>query len=458
MFRWFINFFRTGPDAPRLQLPAERIKKMYETRRWKVFAGITLGYIVLYINKLGWSVVKKPVVDSGLLNIEQTGKIGAILLFTYGFGKFFNGILGDYTNIRKFFSAGLLCTSLINLAFGFTSVFWLFFLLWAFNGWFQSTGPGPCVVTMSQWFSKKERGTMYGLWSSAHAFGELLVMAGLTLVAAHFLKTSPTDGWRAAFYTAGIAGIIMATFLIFLLSDRPETYGLPNIKEYKNEPVEEASGQSLSIIQQQIQIMKYPAMWAVGMASFFNYITRYGINSYGVIFLQEARHYDLKAAGLTIAVNTVPGAIGAALCGLISDRFFKSDRNKPMLLYGLIQIVALIGFFYLPKEYTVLSVVCLGVYGFAMGGTLAYLGGMIAIDLVPRKVAGAAMGFIGLISYMGASAQDWISGHMLQKTTVTLASGEVSHNYDKVILFWVGSTVLSVLLSLTVWKAKVCQD
>ena len=249
----------------------------------------------------------------------------------------------------------------------------------------------------------------------------------------------------------------MAVCLIFMLYDRPETYGLPNIKEYKNEDVEEISGAPPSL-KEQLQIMRYPAMWVVGFASFFNYVTRYGINSYGIIYLQETRNLNIYAAGLTIAVNTIPAAAGAALCGLISDRLFKSDRNKPMFLYGLLQIISLIGFFYLPKEYAVLSVVCLGFYGFAMGGTLAYLGGMIAIDLVPRKVAGAAMGFIGIISYMGASAEDWLSGHMLQKTTVALAGGGFTHNYDKVILVWVGASVVSLILSMTVWKAKVCKD
>jgi len=439
-------------------LPKEQISKKYEFNRWSVFAGITLGYIVLYLNRLGWSVVKKPIVDSGLLNIDQAGKIGAILLFTYGFGKFFNGMLADYLNIRKFLSAGLFITSLLNLAFGFTSLFWVFFLLWAFNGWFQATGAGPCVVTMSQWFGKKERGTMYGLWSSAHAFGEFGVMAGLSLVAYHFSKANAAGGWRSAFITAGLIGIAMAAGLIFLLYDRPETYGLPNIKEYKNEKLEEACAEPVSLLKQQIQIMKYPAMWVVGLASMCNYVTRYGINSYGIMYLQETRHYNLAAAGLTIAVNTIPAAAGAGLCGLVSDRFFNSDRNKPMFFYGLLQIVSLIGFFYLPQSYAVLSVVCLGAYGFAMGGTLAYLGGMIAIDLVPRKVAGAAMGFIGLISYMGASAQDWLSGHLLQQTTTKLASGGFTHNYDKVILVWVGASVVSLLLSLTVWKAKVCED
>ncbi len=450
MIKKILNFFKTGPDAPRIQAPAEKIKAMYESRRTRVFIGILVGYSVFYVNRLGFSVVKKPLIDSGLLNADQLGKIGSITLIAYAFGKFFNGVLADGFNIRKFLSVGLLITALANLAVGFTSYFWLFCVLWGINGWFQATGAGPCVVSMSQWFGKHERGTLYGYWSSAHGFGEFFTFVCFALIVKHF-------GWRAGFTSAGVLGVIMAMGLIFLISDRPETYGLPNIKEYKDEKADEADEKPVSLMKMQLQIAKYPAIWILGLASAFNYVTRYGINSWGMLYLQETRHYSLAAAGLTIAVNTIPGVAGAALCGLISDKLFDSNRHKPTLLFGIFQIISLFGFFYAPPNMVWLSVVSLAVYGFALGGTLAYLGGLTAISLVPRKVAGAAMGFIGLISYIGASAQDWLSGHLLQKTA-TVVNGTTIHNFDKCIIVWVGASFVALILAMTVWNVKNCED
>ena len=41
-------------------------------------------------------------------------------------------------------------------------------------------------------------------------------------------------------------------------------------------------------------------------------------------------------------------------------------------------------------------------FGVAIGVLICYLGGLMAIDLVPRKATGAALGIVGLASYMGA--------------------------------------------------------
>lgn len=450
MFTQIAMFFKTGSDAPPLELAKEKLREIYERKRWTIFAGLLSGYAIFYVNRLGFSVVKKPIIDSGLLNAEQLGRIGAVTTMAYAFGKFFNGFLADGLNIRKFISIGLLISALVNIAVGHTYAFYMFCILWGINGWFQGTGAGPCVVSMSQWFGKHERGTLYGLWSAAHGFGEFFIFVCFSLVVQHF-------GWRAGFDAAGTLGVIMAAALVFLLADRPETYGLPNVKVYKNEDVEISCDRPISLFEEQMQVVKYPAIWILALASAFNYITRSGINSWGMLYLQETRNYSLAAAGLTIAINTIPGVAGAALCGIVSDRFFDSNRHKPTLLYGLLQIVCLIGFFYAPKHYVWLSVISLAVYGFALGGTLAYLGGMTAVSLVPRRVAGAAMGFIGLVSYFGASAQDLISGHMIQKTAVT-TNGVVSHNFDKVIIVWVGASFVSLILAMTVWKTKNCDD
>ena len=45
-------------------------------------------------------------------------------------------------------------------------------LLWGLNGWFQSFGAPGGVVAMTAWFSNRERGRAYGIWSTAHSIGE----------------------------------------------------------------------------------------------------------------------------------------------------------------------------------------------------------------------------------------------------------------------------------------------
>ena len=140
-----VKWFATGADAPPLS-DDSAIDRIYKSKRWRLFLWLILGYGFFYTCRLSLSVAKKPMLDEGILTVEQMGIIGSLLLFVYAFGKFFNGFLADRANIRRFMSVALFLSALANLAFGAVNNFYLFAALWAFNGWFQSIGSAPSVV------------------------------------------------------------------------------------------------------------------------------------------------------------------------------------------------------------------------------------------------------------------------------------------------------------------------
>jgi OPA family sugar phosphate sensor protein UhpC-like MFS transporter len=179
LFSWW----KTGDDKP-LLIDEARIKKIYDRKRNSVLWSVVLGYGIFYIGRLTISVAKAPMVDAGILDTTQLGIIGSLLFYTYAFGKLTNGFLADRANIAKFMSTGLGVSAIMNLIFGFTSVFWIFAVLWAINGWFQSMGSAPAVVSVTQWFSSKERGTYYGIWAASHNIGEGLTFIGTASIVA----------------------------------------------------------------------------------------------------------------------------------------------------------------------------------------------------------------------------------------------------------------------------------
>ena len=72
---------------------------------------------------------------------------------------------------------------------------------------------------------------------------------------------------------------------------------------------------------------------------------------------------------------------------------------------------------------------------------------------MPTRAAGAVKGIIGLFSYMGAATQDWISGYLIESGK-TVVDGVEKYNFDKAFVFWIGASIVSMLLALTVWNAK----
>ena len=56
---------------------------------------------------------------------------------------------------------------------------------------------------MAQWFSNRERGRIYGVWSTAHGLGEGLTFIGVAAVVTAW-------GWRAGYWGPGVLGILVA--------------------------------------------------------------------------------------------------------------------------------------------------------------------------------------------------------------------------------------------------------
>ena len=444
MIQKFIKFFRTGNDRPLIG-DQQIIRKIYESKRWSVFISIVLGYGFFYTTRLSLSVAKKQMIDAGVVDVEQLGIIGAVLLYVYAFGKFTNGFLADRANIKRFIPTALMLSAIINLIFGMTNYFILFVILWGLNGWFQSMGSAPSVVSLCQWFSNKERGTRYGLWAGSHNIGE-----GITFIGTAFLIS--IWGWNWGFIGPGIACVIIATILFFTLADRPQTYGLPHVADYKND-YSAGKPSNESIKKLQLMVLRSPIVWVLGMSSAMMYVARYAIHSWGPLYLQEMKNYSIVEAGLLIGGSTIFGLAGALFSGFMSDRYFNSRRNIPTLLYGILLISSLIALFVIPAGSRVLDIIAMGCFEFSVGGLIVFLAGLIAVDVMPTKAAGAVKGVIGFFSYIGAATQDLISGYLIDAGK-TVINGQVFYNFDKAFYFWIGASVLSFLLALTVWNIK----
>lgn len=450
MFNPF-RFFKTGPDIPPIE-DETLIDRMFKSKRFSVMTAITLGYGFAYTCRLALSVVKKPLIDGGLLTADQLGIIGSAFFYTYAFGRFTNGFLADHSNIKRFFSFGLLVSALINLAMGSYLAFGLWIVLWGFNGWFQGFGSVSSVVTMSHWFSNNERGRYYGIWSTAHSIGE-----GLTFVGTAGLVS--TLGWKAGFIGPGIFCVLVAIGLFLALQDRPGTFGLPPVAVWRNDHSDAANAakqKNTATSKVQFQIFKMPVMWVLGLSCATMSATRYAINSWGILYLQEAKGYSLMEAGGILGLNTLAGIAGCAAYGFISDNLFKARRPPVTLLYGIVEVLSLAIIFYAPSGNPILLTIAFAVYGFSLSGILAALGGLFAIDIAPKRVSGAAMGFIGVFSYLGAAFQERISGFLIQQGT-TLIGGIRQYDFSLPVLFWIGTSVVSLILATSLWRVKAAE-
>jgi len=433
-----LRFFRRSPDAPQLAADPPRMRRL----QWQVFLAITFGYGFFYVCRLSLNVIKKPLIEAGLFDPAQLGMIGSALFFAYAAGRLVNGVLVDHAHLKRFMALGLLASALINLALGSLPAFWVFLLLWGANGWFQSMGAPASIVSIARWFPAQGRGTVYGVWSTSHNIGE-----AFTYVVTGAIVTSfgATWGLRAA----GLIGVAAGLLILLALHERPEVQGLPAPPGPEPVVMLAADAAPDSVAALQWQVVRDPRIWLLALASGFFYVTRYAINSWGVFFLQEHKGYSALQAASIISANAIAGIAGTFFSGIVSDRFFGGSRHLPALLFGLLYIVAT-ALFVLGPAGAWADTLAMVLFGVAMGVLLAYLGGMMAIDLVDKRAAGTATGIVGVASYLGAAIQDLSSGHLIQAGR-TLVDGHMRYDFTRVGALWIGAAVLSCLLALLVW-------
>ena len=446
------SFYRISKPSADTVAP-EKVDETYKILRRRTFWGATIAYSLYYVCRMSLSVVKQPLIDEGVLTAGELGLIGSALLFVYAVGKFMNGFIADYCNVRRFMATGLFVSALVNLLMGVLGlmkgpaalpsvlIFMSFAVLWGINGWVQSMGSPPGVISLSRWFPQSKRGTYYSMFSSSPYIGEFLsfIITGVVVGAL---------GWEYGFVVAALAGVVGSLIILFFVSDTPESKGLPSVQTLAGEQMTKQDKMPTKELQK--LIVRHPGIWVIAISSAFIYITKYAIAGWGVLFLQKARGFSLEDATQVIAFSAAFGVLGTVLAGWLSDRVFKSDRVKPAVLSGILSTLSLFLFLFVGGGF-VLNIFYVSLFSLSVGVLYCIVAGLMAVDIVPRKATGAALGVVGISSYVAAGLQDITSGYLIQGF-MTKVDGVDVYDFGPVSYFWIAAALVSFVLPVMNWK------
>lgn len=442
------SFYRISKPS-KDTVPQEQVESTYKSLRSRTFWGATIAYSLYYVCRMSINVVKQPLIDEGVLTAGELGLIGSALLFVYAVGKFLNGFIADYCNIRRFMATGLFISALANLILGVLGLFKLpaflifavFALLWGINGWVQSMGSAPGVISLSRWFPQSKRGSYYSLFSTSPYIGEFISYNVLALVVGWL-------GWQSGFIVAAVAGLIGTALIMFFVSDTPESKGLPSVQVLSGEDMTPKDKQPTRELQ--MMILKHPGIWVIAISSAFIYITKYAIAGWGVLYLQKQHAFSLEEASQVIAFSAIFGILGTVLAGWLSDRVFKGDRAKPAVLSGILSSLSLFLFLFVGGGF-LMNIFYVSLFSLSVGVLYCIVAGLMAVDIVPRKATGAALGVVGISSYIAAGLQDITSGYLIQGYMTTV-DGVDMYNFGPVSWFWIVASVISFVLPVLNWK------
>ena len=442
------SFFRISKPSER-KVPADQVEGTYKRLRSRTFWGVTVAYTLYYVCRMTLGVVKQPLIDGGVLTAGQLGIIGSAFYFVYAVGKFMNGFIADYCNIRRFMAVGIGVSAGVNLllgllgllngplGFGSVLVLVLFSVLWGVNGWVQSMGSPPGTISLSRWFPLSRRGTMYSIFSSTPQLGKAvsMIMTGFIVAAV---------GWQWGFLAAAVAGVIGLAVSLVFIADTPESQGLPSVQELSGETVQTLDKKPTRELQK--WVFKHPGIWVIAISTAFLYITQHAVSDWGVLFLQKQKDFSLERATSIIGLAEVFGVAGNLAAGWLSDVLFRGNRVRPVVLAGVLAVLSLGGFLFLDGGFG-LNMVCVALFSCSFSVVFCIVAGLMALDFVPRKATGAALGIVGISSYAAAGLQSVASGLLIDGF---VADG--LYNFTPVSVFWLIACLLAFSLPVIGWK------
>lgn len=439
------SFYRISKPSEGKVAP-EAVEGEYRHLRNCTFWGVTGAYALYYVCRMAMSVVKQPLIDGGIFTAAQLGIIGSAFYFVYAFGKFANGFIADYCNVRRFMATGLLISTVVNLLMGVLGLvhgwmgfptmllFVVFAVIWGVNGYCQSMGAPPGVISLSRWFPLDRRGTYYSILCATPYLGKALSVFALGLIVGWI-------GWEYGFIFSAVAGVIGSAMILLMVSDTPESKGLPSVQKLTGETPQKTDSMPTKELHK--GVVRHPGIWIIAVSSAFVYITQHAVSEWGVLFLQKGKGFSLAGATQIIAFSEAFGIAGTVLAGWLSDKVFRGNRFVPVLISGLLCLLSLGTFLFTAGGYS-LNIIYVSVFSLAIGVVYCTVAGLMALDIVPRKATGAALGVVGLASYAAAGVQNIVSGVMI---------GENDFNFAPVSVFWIVSCLLCFLIPLVSWKS-----
>lgn len=437
------SIFKPAPYQEEIQ-DQEKVKSLYQYWRLRILYSMFVGYALYYFTRKSFTFVMPGLIENLGFEKSQLGLLGSIFAITYGISKFASGILSDQSNSRYFMAFGLFMTGVLNILFGLSSSLFLFALFWGLNGWFQGFGWPPCARFLTHWYSHSERGSWWSTWNISHNVGAFLI-PWIVGAALQYL------GWRWAMYLPGIICILGALWLVNRLRDTPQSLGLPPIERFRNDyggmpapSFNEVQPSTKEILIKYVLKNKY--LWLLGVAYFFVYIVRTGINDWTAIYMREEKGYSLLGANGLVSLFELGGIIGSLCAGWSSDYLFGAKRGPVNVIFAVGMVLGIAFLWAVPQGTLWLDSLALFLIGFAVFGPQMMIG-MVAAELSHKQAASTSTGFVGTFAYLGAA----FAGYPLGKVTQ-------DWGWEGFFWFMIASCIISVILLLPLWGTTVNEE
>ncbi|HVK15888.1 MAG TPA: MFS transporter [Fimbriiglobus sp.] len=338
------------------------------------------------------------------LSDGQLGWLGTGFILLYAVVGLPLGQLADRWRRKWVLAAGVGLWSLLTFASGFAGNFWTLFVLRLGVG----VGEASCAPAASSLI-----GDLVPAERRARAMSVFMLGLPIGLALSFFVSGAVAErhGWPAAFYVAGVPGLVLAVAALFVLDPARGAA----------DPAAPAAG-PMPFAAVARRVLGLPTMWWIIVSGALHNFNMYALGTFLASFLIRYHEIGIAQAGTVGGLVYGVGALGIFAGGWLGDRAFR-HRVSGRLHVAWLALAA--------------AVPCLllglaaprGAVGLCVAGLLpgclllyAYYGTVYATiqDIIEPAMRGTAMAIYFFAMYclggvLGPVATGWVSDHLARR-------------------------------------------
>lgn len=399
-------------------------------RTWVLFV-LTLVYTFNHVDRQILVILLEPIkLELGLRDSQLgmlTGIAFAAFYATLGIPV---AMWADRGNRRNIIALALTIWSAMTAVSGFAQNYWHLLLARMGVGVGEAGGTPPATSMIADLYAPQERATALGVYTTGIGFGILIGFA----LGGYIYELY---GWRAAFFAAGVPGLILA--LVVRFSVREPTRGLSDARVDDGEAPSLA--ETLRFIAGQSSYLWLLAgclLICISSNAFLVFTSSHLQRTYELSPGQVALPLGLLIGGV--------GSIGAVMLGIVCDRLSKRDtRWRPWIIACCAAVALPFAWMFLRAD-TVWEAYAWNIVPSFIGliyASIAYTASQELVALRMRSFASAFMLFC--LTLIGIGCGPWIAGLLSDHFNSTNADQPLARALELILLFNVVSIVCLIL-------------
>lgn len=301
-------------------MQTEAKSEALDPHRWVVFGIICAVYMLVYFHRVTTSVIATDLLDAFDTNAAALGFMSSMYFYLYAIEQPLVGYLSDRLGPRRVVVLWSLIAALGCVIFGLAPTIGWASVGRALIGFGVGGVYVPGLKAISQWFSRKDLGTMTGMLIGTGNLGAIAATTPLAWMAA-------TLGWRTSFFFIGGLTVLLALVGFFFVRDYKGTAPPPSEKA----PAESSLKASMR------QIVGAPWFWVVAVLFFGVFggtVSLQGL--WATPYLMSLFGLDRHSASQINLALPVAYMLGAPLFGRLGDRVFKDRVSLLAVLLALL--------------------------------------------------------------------------------------------------------------------------